>query len=53
MKLFLCSSMTPSDAKCGRELEPADPTNKVTILRGLHRQQVTPWWNHLQKDLGG
>jgi YD repeat-containing protein len=31
---------------------PTDPTNKVILPRDIHRQQVTPWWNQLQKDLG-
>ncbi len=30
-----------------------DPANKIILDRNLHRQQVTPWWNQLQKDLGG
>jgi hypothetical protein len=30
---------------------PTDPTNKVILPREIHRQQVTPWWNQLQKDL--
>lgn len=25
--------------------------NKVILDRALHRQQVTPWWNQLQRDL--
>ena len=29
-----------------------DPANKVVLPRDIHRQQVTPWWNQLQKDLG-
>ena len=29
-----------------------DPANKIVLQRDLHRQQVTPWWNQLQKDLG-
>jgi len=32
---------------------PTDPNNKVILDRSLHRQQVTPWWNQLQKDIGG
>lgn len=32
---------------------PTDPANKVIIDRSLHRQQVTPWWNQLQKNVGG
>lgn len=32
---------------------PTDPSNKVILDRSLHRQQVTPWWNQLQKDIGG
>lgn len=31
---------------------PTDPANKVILLRDVHRQQVTPWWNQLQKGLG-
>ncbi|WP_256979705.1 filamentous hemagglutinin N-terminal domain-containing protein [Burkholderia sp. AU16741] len=30
---------------------PTDPENKVVIPRDLHRQQVTPWWNRLMKDI--
>jgi len=30
-----------------------NPANKVIIDRSLHRQQITPWWNQLQKDVGG
>lgn len=30
---------------------PTDPANKVVLPRDTHRQQVTPWWNQLQKDL--
>jgi hypothetical protein len=33
--------------------DPVDPANKVVIPRPLHRQQVTPWWNQLQRDLTG
>ena len=29
-----------------------DPTNKIILPRNVHRQQVTPWWNQIQKDLG-
>jgi hypothetical protein len=29
-----------------------DPANKVILPRNVHTQQVTPWWNQLQKDLG-
>ena len=32
---------------------PTDPANKVILDRSLHRQEVTPWWNELQKDVGG
>ncbi|WP_238527394.1 RHS repeat-associated core domain-containing protein [Methylomonas methanica] len=32
---------------------PTDPANKVILDRDLHRQQVTPWWNQLLKDLVG
>ena len=31
---------------------PTDPTNKIILSRDVHRQQVTPWWNALQRDLG-
>lgn len=31
---------------------PTEPANKVILPRDVHRQQVTPWWNQLQKDLG-
>ncbi|MFP3924297.1 PAAR domain-containing protein [Pseudomonas sp. W5-36] len=31
---------------------PTDAANKVILPRDVHRQQVTPWWNKLQKDLG-
>jgi len=30
---------------------PTDPENKVVIPRDLHRQQVTPWWNRLMRDI--
>jgi hypothetical protein len=29
----------------------ASPGNKVALPTDLHRQQVTPWWNRLKKDL--
>ncbi|OEE54085.1 hypothetical protein [Vibrio splendidus] len=32
---------------------PTDAANKVILDRTLHRQQVTPFWNKLQKDVGG
>jgi hypothetical protein len=32
---------------------PTDPANKVILPRAVHRRLVTPWWNRLQKDLGG
>jgi len=32
---------------------PTDPANKIILDRNLHRQQVTPWWNQLQRDIGG
>ncbi|MER8433528.1 hypothetical protein [Mesorhizobium caraganae] len=32
---------------------PIDPANKIVLPRDVHRQQVTPWWNQLLKDLGG
>jgi filamentous hemagglutinin len=31
---------------------PTDPDNKIILPRDVRRQQVTPWWNQLQKDLG-
>ncbi|WP_449126181.1 hypothetical protein [Pseudomonas viridiflava] len=31
---------------------PTDSANKVILPRDVHRQQVTPWWNQLQRDLG-
>lgn len=31
---------------------PTDPANKVILPRDVHRQQITPWWNQMQKDLG-
>lgn len=30
-----------------------DPANKIILDRSTHRQEVTPWWNQLQKDVGG
>jgi len=30
---------------------PTDPANKIILDRSIHRQQVTPWWNQLQKDI--
>jgi hypothetical protein len=30
---------------------PTDPANKLILPRDIHRQQVTPWWNQLQRDL--
>ncbi|GJH36297.1 hypothetical protein CBA19CS91_26090 [Paraburkholderia hospita] len=30
---------------------PTDPGNKVVLPQDIHRQQVTPWWNKLLKDL--
>ncbi|AIO38835.1 adhesin HecA family domain protein [Burkholderia cenocepacia] len=30
---------------------PTDPGNKVVLPQDLHRQQVTPWWNRLMKDI--
>ncbi len=32
---------------------PTDPANKVVLPRDIHRQQVTPWWNQLLRDLPG
>lgn len=31
---------------------PTHSANKAILPRDVHRQQVTPWWNQLQKDLG-
>ncbi|MBK4994607.1 filamentous hemagglutinin N-terminal domain-containing protein [Pseudomonas sp. S37] len=31
---------------------PTDAGNKLVLPRDVHRKQVTPWWNQLQKDLG-
>src|SRR5258707_901749 len=28
---------------------PTDPANKIVLPRAIHQQQVTPWWNELQK----
>ncbi|PWB18281.1 hypothetical protein DCO45_12705 [Comamonas sp. JNW] len=30
-----------------------DPANKVVLPRDVHRQQVTPWWNQLMRDVSG
>lgn len=30
---------------------PTDLANKVVLPRDVHRQQVTPWWNQLQRDI--
>jgi hypothetical protein len=30
---------------------PIDAANKVILPRDLHRQQVTPWWNQLMRDI--
>lgn len=30
---------------------PTDPANKVYLPRGIHRSEVTLWWNRLQRDL--
>lgn len=30
---------------------PTDPANKIVLPRDVHRREVTPWWNRLQKDL--
>lgn len=32
---------------------PTDSANKVVLPRDVHRQQVTPWWNPLQRDISG
>jgi hypothetical protein len=30
---------------------PTDPSNKVFLPRSVHRSEVTPWWNRLQRNL--
>ena len=30
---------------------PTDSANKAYLPRGVHRSEVTPWWNRLQRDL--
>ena len=30
-----------------------DPANKLILDRATHRQQVTPWWNQLMRDITG
>jgi filamentous hemagglutinin len=32
---------------------PTDPGNKLVLPRDVHRQQVTPWWNQLMRDISG
>lgn len=32
---------------------PTDPANKVVIPRDVHRQEVTPWWNQLMRNITG
>ncbi|WP_205074070.1 hypothetical protein, partial [Parvibium lacunae] len=32
---------------------PTDTANKIILDRSIHGQQVTPWWNSLQKTLKG
>jgi filamentous hemagglutinin len=32
---------------------PTDLSNKIVVPTDVHRQQLTPWWNRLQRDLGG
>ena len=32
---------------------PTDPANKIILDRTLHRQQVNPWWNQLQRNITG
>jgi RHS repeat-associated protein len=32
---------------------PVDPANKIVVPRDLHRQEITPWWNQLLRDIGG
>ena len=32
---------------------PTNPANKVILPRTLHRQQVTPWWNKVQRSISG
>ncbi|WP_267127529.1 hypothetical protein, partial [Xanthomonas sacchari] len=29
-----------------------DSNNKIILQRDIHRREVTPWWNRLQRDLG-
>ena len=33
--------------------DPVDLSNKVVLPRQIHRQQVTPWWNQILRDLNG
>lgn len=30
---------------------PTEQANKVVLPRDVHRQEVTPWWNRLQRDV--
>ena len=30
---------------------PTDAANKVVLPRDLHRQEVTPWWNQMMRDI--
>jgi len=30
---------------------PTDPVNKEILDRAFHRQEVTPWWNRLQRNI--
>ena len=32
---------------------PTNESNKVILDRNIHRQEVTPWWNSLQRALEG
>ena len=32
---------------------PTDPANKIILDRALYQQQVTPWWNQLQRNISG
>ena len=32
---------------------PTDLSNKIIIDKALHRQEISPWWGRLQRDLRG
>ena len=32
---------------------PTDFSNKDILDRAVHRKEVTPWWNRLQRDVEG